>query len=237
MLPSDSQAEPADAIQVPMPDVVRFVRQLGHDLRNHLNAAELQSAYIAEVAEDPELKSEIKRLRAMVSEVGASLQKLTHSLSTVKLTEMPYGVGDFVDDLRQKLATDYSAESAQVEWKVEVSDAILEIDPQLLQPAFLELFANAFRHERGAGAISVEAKITNASFVFTIREPKQQFDHSTEDWGREPFRTVSHGHYGLGLHRARVIIEAHHGQLDARYDSPASSLVTTVTLPLSNKRA
>ena len=238
MSPSKSQNNAPDAeIQVPMPDVVRFVRQLGHDLRNHLNAAELQSAYVAEVAEDPELKTEIKRLRAMVSEVGASLQKLTYSLSTVKLTEMPYGASDFIDDLRQKLAADFPNEHSQVEWNVDAGDAILEIDPQLLQPAFLELFANAFRHERGTGVISVEAKIADATFVFTIREPKNQFEYSTENWGREPMRSISHGHYGLGLHRARVIIEAHQGQLHARYDSPASSLFTTVTLPLATKRA
>ena len=63
-----------------MPDVVKFLRQLGHDLRNHLNAAELQSAYLAELAEDPELKEEIKRLRAMISEMGASLERLTSVL-------------------------------------------------------------------------------------------------------------------------------------------------------------
>ena len=32
-----------------MPDIVKFIRQLGHDLRNHLNAAELQAAYLAEI--------------------------------------------------------------------------------------------------------------------------------------------------------------------------------------------
>ena len=44
-----------------MPDVVKFVRQLGHDLRNHLGAVELQAAYIGEIAEDPGLKEEVKR--------------------------------------------------------------------------------------------------------------------------------------------------------------------------------
>ena len=68
-----------------MPDVVKFVRQLSHDLRNHLNAAELQSAYIAEIAEDPELKEEIKRLRAMISEVGASLQRVTSALGAATI--------------------------------------------------------------------------------------------------------------------------------------------------------
>jgi K+-sensing histidine kinase KdpD len=215
-----------------MSDVVKFVRQLGHDLRNHLNAAELQSAYMAEIAGDPELQEEVKRLRAMISEVGASLQRVTSALGGSRLTLMPYGAADFVDDLRQKLAADSPDESHKIEWDVEVGDANLEIDPQSLQPALIELIANAFRHDRAEGAISVNARIEDKHFVFTIREPKRNFDRSTKNWGREPFRTVGQGHYGLGLHRSRAIIEAHDGQLNARYDSPASSLITTVVLPL-----
>ena len=218
-----------------MPDVVKFVRQLGHDLRNHLNAAELQSAYIAEIAENSELRDEIKRLRAMISEMGASLQRVTSSLSAARLTLMPYGAADFVEDLRQKLAADYPDESAKMEWSVQVGDAILPIDPQSLQPALLELFANAFRHGRAEGVILVEARIDEDRFLFTIREPKRSFESSTEHWGREPLRTIGQGHYGLGLHRSRVIIEAHRGQLNARYDSPASSLITTVVLPLAER--
>jgi K+-sensing histidine kinase KdpD len=216
-----------------MPDVVKFVRQLSHDLRNHLNAAELQAAYIAEIAEDSEVKEEIKRLRAMISEVGTSLQRVTSNLGTARLTLMPYSAADLLDDLRQRLAADYPDESAKMKWSGQPGDASLEIDPQALQPALLELFANAFRHERAEGAISVEARIEGDRFVCAIREPKRSFERSTENWGCEPFRTVGQGHYGLGLHRARAIIEAHDGQLNARYDSPASSLITTVVLPLA----
>ncbi|HEX7517768.1 MAG TPA: ATP-binding protein [Chthoniobacterales bacterium] len=230
---AEPNSTPNPDIQVPMPDVVKFVRQLGHDLRNHLNAAELQSAYIAELAEDPELKDEVKRLRAMISDVGASLQSVTSALSAARLTLMPYGATDFVEDLRQKLAVDYPDESAEIEWSVQVGDATLQIDPQSLQPALAELFANAFRHDRGEGVISVEARIEVDRFVFTIREPKRSFERSTDNWGREPLRSVGQGHYGLGLHRSRAIIEAHCGQLNARYDSPASSLITMVVLPLA----
>jgi K+-sensing histidine kinase KdpD len=230
---AEPNSTPNPDIQVPMPDVVKFVRQLGHDLRNHLNAAELQSAYIGEIAEDPELKDEIKRLRAMISEVGASLQRVTSALSAARLTLMPYGAADFVEDLRQKLAADYPDESAEMEWSVQVGDATLQIDPQSLQPALMELFANALRHDRGEGVLSVEARIEGDRFVFTIREPKRSFERSTENWGREPLRTIGQGHYGLGLHRSRAIIETHRGQLNARYDSPASSLITTVVLPLA----
>lgn len=65
---------PAD-LQIPMPDVVRFVRQLSHDLRNHLNAAELQSAFLNEIAADAEMKEEISRLRGMLSDMGRDLRR------------------------------------------------------------------------------------------------------------------------------------------------------------------
>jgi len=218
-----------------MPDVTKFVRQLSHDLRNHLNAIELQSAYLAEIAEGLELKEEVKRLRSMISEVGTSLQGITSALGAPRLTLMDYGVADFVDDLRQKLAADYPDESTKIEWSVPAGDATLQIDPQSLQPALLELFVNSFRHGRAEGAISVEALIQNGRFVFTMREPKRSFEGSTENWGREPLRTVGQGHYGLGLYRSRSIIEAHGGQLNARYDSSASSLISTVALPLAER--
>jgi K+-sensing histidine kinase KdpD len=224
---------PKRDLQVSMPDVVKFVRQFSHDLRNHLNAAELQSAYIAEIAEGSELQEEVKRLRAMISEVGASLQRVTSALGAARLTLMPYGAADFVDDLRQKLAADYPEEGPKIDWSAQLGDATLQIDPQSLQPALIELFANAFRHDRTEGVISAEARIADNRFVWTLREPKRDFKRSTEHWGREPLQAIGQGHYGLGLHRSRGIIEAHDGQLNAHYDSPAAILITTVVLPLA----
>jgi K+-sensing histidine kinase KdpD len=145
---------------------------------------------------------------------------------------MSYGAADFVEDLRQKLTAVYPEESKKIEWSVEVNGGALQIDPQSLQPALLELFVNAFRHDRAEGVISVEARIENGRFVFAIREPKRSFQLSTENWGREPLRAVGQAHYGLGLYRSRSIIEAHDGQLNARYDSSTSFFITTVALPL-----
>src|SRR2546423_99247 len=164
-----SEPTPSE-IQVSMPEVVKFVRQLAHDLRNHLNAAELQSAYLMEIAENDELREEIRRLRGMIAQVGANLQGLTAALSQPRLTEMPYAAKDFVEDLRQKIATDYPAESAQVTWEESVGDARLNIDPQLLLPALAELFANAFRHDRAEGPLTAAARVDQGRFVFALSE-------------------------------------------------------------------
>jgi K+-sensing histidine kinase KdpD len=179
------------------------------------------------------LKDEIKRLRGMISQVGANLQNLTVALGQPRLTEMSYSASDFIEDLREKLQTLHQEQSARVKWDAEAGDAELQIDPQLLLPAFLELFANAFRHGPADGVISVTARTEKGHFVFALREANQAFARSTENWGREPLRSVSQGHYGLGLHRTRGIIEAHGGELKARYEQESSSLITTVTLPVA----
>ena len=230
---STASEQHTDSLSVSWTDNVRFVRQLSHDLRNHLNAAELQAVYISELTGDAELKTEIKRLRATIAGLGAILQKLSADLGQIKPSLMPYRAVDFVEDLRQKFAHDFPQESAAVNWDVQPGDAALNVDPQLLQQALLELFANAFQHQRGQGPLAATAKIDNDRFVFTLREPKARFELSTENWGREPLRKISQGHYGLGLNRVRVIVEAHRGELHAHYDPTESVLLTTITLPLS----
>ena len=225
-----------DVSNVAWSDVVHFIRQLSHDLRNHLNAIELQSAYISELERDDELKSEIKRLRVMISGMTSTLQSLSKAVSVVKPNLISYPAADFVEDLREKINRDFSGETAEINWKIQLGDAMLNVDPQLLQETFIELFANAFRHNRGKGVLVATAKIDNNQFLFTLEEPKARFDLPTEDWGREPLRKISQGHYGLGLNRVRAIVEAHGGELYAQHNPEHSTLITRLSLPLEGER-
>ena len=72
-----SSKERIDSLSVPWVDTVRFIRQLSHDLRNHLNAIELQSAYISELEGDANLKGEVNRLREMISGLTSTLQQVS----------------------------------------------------------------------------------------------------------------------------------------------------------------
>ena len=225
-----------DSLNVPWIDTVRFVQQLSHDLRNHLNAIELESAYISELDANPELKGEIKRLREMISGLTAILQNLSRGVAEVKPDLIPYRASDLVEDLRKKVGHEFPNESSEIAWETETGDAMLNVDPQLLTQAFSEVFTNAFQHDRGKGALVATAGVDGKRFVFTFREPKARFELSTENWGREPFRKVTRGHYGLGLNRLRVIMEAHGGEMHAEYDPKGSTLLTTLSLPLARGR-
>ena len=220
---------------VPWSDTIRFVRQLSHDLRNDLNAIELQSAYLDELGKNEEFKTEIKRLREMVSRLASTLQQLSRAVGDVKPTLISYRATDFLEDLRTKIDQDFPKQKNEITWEMQPGDAMLNVDPQLLQEVFTELFANAFRHDRGKGSLVVKAKIDDNRFLFTLHEPKDRFELPTQNWGREPIRKIALRHYGLGLNRVRVIVEAHGGKLHAQYDPNASALITTLTLPVASE--
>jgi len=224
-----------DSQSVPWSDAIRFIRQLSHDLRNDLNAIELQSTYLGELEKNEEFKNEIKRLREMVSGLASTLQRLSRAVGEVKPNLIPYQATDFMHDLRGKIDRDFPKESREISWDIQLGDAMLNVDPQFCEEAFTELFANAFRHDRGKGPLVARAKIDDKGFLFILREPKARFDLPTQNWGREPLRKISLRHYGLGLDRVRAIVEAHGGELNAQYDPKVSALTTTLRLPLSGE--
>jgi len=216
------------------PEVTKFIGQLNHDLRNHLNAVELQAAFLGEITAEPEAKTEIKRLREMTGDLSAHLQKLSATLAKVQPQMMPYPAADFVEDLRAKLTLEQPEESAAVEWIISLGKEMLEIDPQLLPEAFVELFANAGTHGRAEGPLVFEGRAEGETIEFSLREPKTPFNGATEDWGTRPLQHVRSGHYGLGLFRARRIFEAHHAHYRVHFDPAASILHTNVSFPASN---
>ncbi|MGH8092953.1 MAG: sensor histidine kinase [Chthoniobacterales bacterium] len=224
------QAEPKEP-NIPWPAMTRFVSQLNHDLRNHLNAIELQCAVLKDLVEEPEAGNEIQRLRELTGQLEADLQKLCDLLAKIRLTTMTYQAREFVEDLRAKLEREQTEEAAAIEWKGSLGAEAFEIDPQLLLQAFAELFGNAFTHGRSEGTIVFEARKAGDAIEFSLSEPKAGFDIATENWGARPFERIRHGHYGLGLFRARSIFEAHHGTFRAEFDPAASLLVTTINLP------
>ncbi len=64
----------AAATAVPWERVERFVGQFTHDIRNGLNALELQLTFLGEISTDPEAAAEVKQLRATLGEITRQLQ-------------------------------------------------------------------------------------------------------------------------------------------------------------------
>lgn len=214
---------------IPLSRVTKFVRQVTHDVRNGLNAMDLQATFAAEIATDPEVAGEVKKVRQMISQVAKNMQHLSTQFSAPNLNAIDLPARDFAAAFRERAESELEDHAAQLVWNVQLGSEEMDVDFEMLTAALLEILHNSFQFRDGEAPVRFDAGAKNGSIIFEIREPKTVPPVSPESWGREPLVTTRRGALGLGLFRARGIIGAHRGEMQPRVEN--GELIITITLP------
>ena len=215
------QAEP----NISWTELTKFVGQLNHDLRNHLNAIELQAACLSDIVRDPESGIEISRLREMTGDLCAHLQRLSALLAESSPTRCVICAAEFVEDLSAKMA----AGRAGAGRGGAVEDLVRQGSPRNRSASSARGVPRAVWQRCCASSVErassfsnriARANRSNSSCANQRRSLMAERKTGADD----PLLRIRHGHYGLGLFRARSIFEAHHGTLRAEFDPAASTL-------------
>ncbi len=234
MIKSDPESPIVDNLQVPFKRVGDFIRQVTHDVRNSLNALDLQTAYVQEIALDAEVREELKRMRSQIQHAARAMHALSANFRTTPPAQIAYAAGIFVEDLRDRLARQFPEKMGPVEWAVQVGEESVNVDIELIFAVFTEVFENTFQFAEAGGNIAVAVFVRDGHFVLEVRETKKAVPADPATWGVEPFVSTRRGNYGLGLYRARSILEAHCGTLQFSHDPADALLISRVTLPLAS---
>ncbi len=215
-LPAGEPGEQGELL-VPFERVAKFVRQLTHDIRNGLSAIDLEAAFIAELVHDPEAAEEIRKLRGMVAGNARMLRDLSQHFQPIALHEMPWAAATFFGELHARILKRFPGETLEVASKLDTEQ--IRIDLEQMVGAMQAILTNAvaFRRDNG-GPLRLSGAIEGEHFVMELREPKEMLAGPPPgEWGREPLQSNRPGGYGLGLYRARRVIEAHGGTLEISY--------------------
>lgn len=236
---SPNPANPGGEPLIPLSRLGGFIRQITHDVRNGLNAIDLEAALIAEIATDAEVLGEVKRLRGMVSGITKNLQTLSSRFAEVRLNPLVCSVRDFMEVCRERIAKSFPDEAEKIVWKIADEEAHVDIDFELLIAALSEVLQNAFYFRAGSdGSVEFLARAVAGEFVFEIRSPLAAPPAAPpESWGAEPLISTRRGGYGLGLFHARRIVAALSGRLQASVDATAGVASTRVFLPVKTAAA
>lgn len=218
---------------VPFPRVATFVRQVTHDVRNNLNALDLQSAFLLEIIEDQEALQELRRMRQLIQDAAKSLQGLSANFWTPEPSFIEYNARIFVEDLRDRLQKVYPTQAPQVEWTVELGEEMIRIDIEMMFSVVSELLKNAFEHRQASGTIRMSAGTDSDGFYLDLHETKSVVPPDPEKWGTEPFVSTRRGAYGLGLFRVRTLLAVHDGKISFSHSAEQCELVTRISLPLA----
>ena len=219
---------------MPLERVAKFVRQLTHDVRNGLSAADLEAAFIEEISTDAEVLGEVRNLREMISDTAKMLRGVSLYFQPASVHPIPWEARTVMEELGKRVSTEFPEQFQAIKIADKFGSETVEIDLEQTLVLVLAFLRNAVQWMKDGTELTVQGMVSNGRLLLEIREPKVNFasDAPPETWGTEPLYSTRPGGYGLGLFYARKIAAAQGTGLEIRMDG--NELVTTITLPQTN---
>lgn len=211
----------------------RLLQDISHELRSPL--ARLNVAVDLARGADPEsalsrIQREADRLNVLVGELiqvtRAEGDPAGLSLEPVRLDEL---VRVIMDDVH------IEAERHLVGLDLDVCEAEMQGNPELLRRAFENIVRNAIRYSPEGSHVQVTLKRTGSTYRLAVRDfgsgvPDESLAQIFDPFYRvEKDRGRTSGGVGLGLAIARRAIELHHGIIHASNQHPG--LLVEIELP------
>jgi signal transduction histidine kinase len=224
-----------------------FVANASHELRTPLSVIRTElDVTLSDPTADVE---ELRRMGAVVAAAAERAQRLVNSLLTLaRLQAVGGGELEMTEqvDLAALVPGALHAVAAEAEEKgvrieTEIEDAVTTGDPRLLERLIGNLVENAIRHNVQNGWLRITTGQTNDKVWLHVANGGTVIPNGDVDGLFEPFRrgsdkvrTATRG-AGLGLAIVRLIVEAHHGRLQAAAP-PFGGLAVRVELPREARR-
>nr|MDQ3625114.1 hypothetical protein [Verrucomicrobiota bacterium] len=196
--PGELPNNAAEECTVTFDQVADFVRHLAHDIRNGLGAIDLQAAYLTELIEDEELAGEAKKVRSLITQSAAFLQRVSALFRAPQPSPIRCEAGIFFEDFRDRLERVLPENAPTIAWHVELGEETVLVDLELMFTALAEFIGNA-AHFYEQGCIHARVRVEGGAVVFELREAKSAVPSPPETWGTTPFVSSRRGGYGLGL--------------------------------------
>jgi len=222
---------------IPLPRLVGFVKQVTHDVRNGLNAIDLQAAFIAEIAGNGEVADELSKLRKIIGHVTRDMQDLSSRFGEMRPVIIAYPIEEFLEGLRECVAEEFENQAKRIIWDTRTGAEEMEMDFALLTKALMELIRNAIFFREGDQAIHLTVRLDSGDAIFEIRQPRALPAIDADRWGLEPLASSRRGGYGLGLFYVRRILDKLGGALHPHYDPASHEFSMRLTLPLRSEHA
>jgi signal transduction histidine kinase len=217
-----------------------LVAWASHDLRTPL--ASLRA--MAEALEDglaspaeyvPAIRAQTEILSRLVEDLF-ELAMIDSGALTLELREAR--LADVVASCLGALEAEARAQDVTLEAQLDPLDPPVRIAPDKVERVLLNLLANAVRHTRPAGAVSVRVEPSSDHVVVAVEDtgdgldpeaPQRMFERF---WRADGSRTRASGGAGLGLAISRGLVEAHGGRIWAENRREGGARVA-FTLPLA----
>lgn len=225
----DAEHAPSGGIQVE--NVGAFLRRLAHDIRNDLSAIQLLVAFLQE-GEGADARSEVGgQVNEALRHGSRRMARVARAFEVPSVERIDYPLELFFEDFKGRALAARPELSERVVWRLKGGQETASLDPALAMEALDELLENALAFSPLDSSIYVTAVGGGTGVEWCFSQSTQSIPQAYDLWGRSPLVGSRKGGYGLGLFRARRIIEAHGGRLGFAYSAETCALSADVFFP------
>jgi hypothetical protein len=212
---------------VPLAAVMAFLKHHLHDVRNDLNALNLESMLLDVYVPPGEGAESVQRIQEMLHHSAARLSTLSRKISEISPGPEVVSAQFILTSWRDEWNS--SGASPDILWEASTVQANVKADPVHLAEVFREWLSNAKLYATTSATVSLKED-GKGELVFRLTEPKTE-SVDTTGWGERPFARPRRGSYGLGLWRVHNLVRANHGVWSQRYSPEEKILVSELRLP------
>jgi two-component system, OmpR family, sensor histidine kinase CiaH len=225
-----------------------FVGDASHELRTPLTVLRSTTDLLNKHRDEP-LERNAGLFEDMRAEI-ARMERLTQDLLTLarsdqgglELMTAPLELADVATEVVRRTTPLAQSEGVQMTVQADAGPATVEADPDRLQQVLLILIDNAIKHTPAGGTVDVRVRRHGQSASVEVADTGSGIapEHLPRIFDRfyraDKARDRERGGTGLGLAIAKMLVDAHDGELQVSSTLGVGTLVT-VSLPLVNRPA
>jgi PAS domain S-box-containing protein len=195
----------------------RFVRMLGHEIRNPLTNIDLSIGQILEENKDAELLFLLEIIQRNSQRIGKLVTDLLQSSNTGQLQLQPTDPHELLEQTLEIASDRIALKKITLHRNINAQMAEIQADPEKLKIALLNIIINAVEMvAEASGEIEVSAKIEHNFFVFSIKDNGPGIEAEQINKIFEPYFSRKPNGIGLGLASTLSIVQAHGGRVDVQ---------------------
>ena len=225
-----------------------FVADASHELRTPLTVLRSATDLLNQHREEPlehngELFDDVRGEIARMERLAQDLLTLARSdTGGLELMTAPLEIADVASEVVRRTTPLAQSQGVQLTLRTEPQGSTVEADPDRMQQVFLILIDNAIKHTPSGGHVEVQVRRHGQSAQVTVADTGSGIaaEHLPRIFDRfyraDKARSRDGGGTGLGLAIAKMLVEAHGGQLQLSSTLGVGTQVS-VSLPLVNRAA
>jgi len=213
--------------------VGKFGAGIAHELRNPLGVISNSVYYLKNRLGDADPKV-VKHLNIISREVERANNIITDLMNFVRVSELRTELTDPNELVRTTLERALIPEGVTVRTELTEGLPKIDVDSEKLEQVFLNLINNAVQAMPDGGELCIRTGAENGEVSFDFKDTGEGIPPENMDKIFEPLFTTKTRGIGLGLALAKLLVDAHEGEIDVA-SQVGEGTCFTVRLPHQSK--